>query len=70
MKIISLSQYNEYYEKLNTEQVDFYNRSTNIKCEKCNGIYHYVDSRFTLTSYPPKKSIICNICKDKQYIPV
>lgn len=41
---------------------------TNIKCEKCDGIYRHVDVFTVYTSQPPQKLVSCNVCGDKQYI--
>lgn len=69
-KTITLSEYNAAYEASNAEDTAFYRRSTDIKCEKCEGVYHYEDCRYVLTSFPRKTTVVCNICHDKQFIPV
>ncbi len=66
---ISLDEYINDYKRRKEKEIAFLTRSTNIKCEKCDGIYHHVNSSMVYQSNPPKKAVICNKCKDEQFIP-
>ena len=35
-KPMTLQEYNDKYSKMKEEEMSFYTRSTNIKCEKCD----------------------------------
>jgi hypothetical protein len=65
-KLMTLNQYELKAQQKN--EMYFRTRSTNIACEKCDGIYRHRDSSFSYMSHPPKKSVICDKCKDQQYI--
>ncbi len=69
-KTMTMDQYKDYYNKQKEEEMSFYKRSTNIKCENClEGIYHHIDSRIICTSNPPQQKVQCNNCDDINLIP-
>lgn len=68
-KPMTLEEYKAKAEKDKEEELAFRTRLTNIKCEKCNGVYRYKNSFEKLLTNPPQKIIICDACKDQQYIP-
>lgn len=69
---ISLDEYNkikmEIYEKklesLRVEKIVL----TNIECEKCDGVYKYVNYNMLHASRPPQKEVICTVCGDIRFI--
>lgn len=68
-KPMTLEEYKAKAEKDKEEELAFRTRLTNIKCEKCNGVYRYKNSFEKLLTNPPQKIIICDACKDQQHIP-
>lgn len=66
---ISLEEFKDkFYERYGKESVK--QKDTGIKCQKCSGVYKYVDFHTVLLSKPAQQQVICDACGDKQYIPV
>lgn len=68
-KKMTLDQYKLKAANKREEEMSFRTRSTNIKCDKCDGIYRYKDSFMVFMSNPPQQLVTCDKCKDEQYIP-
>jgi hypothetical protein len=67
-KLKTLQEYNDDFDAiLFSNHKEHY---TNIKCEKCDGRYEYVDFYSVYRIYPPQRQIICDKCGDKKFIRV
>jgi len=69
-KPMTLKEYDAKYAKRQEEERAWSTRSTNIKCEKCDGIYRYVDSFTAYASNPSQQDIKCDKCGDLRLIKV
>lgn len=71
-KLISLEEHNKAQTKLKEEKKEeemaYRTRLTNIKCEKCDGIYRYIDSFEVFVTNKKQTGVICNKCNDTQCI--
>lgn len=61
---------NEYNNKMMDKHNELKLRQTltNVKCEKCDGLYRHKDFYTVYSSNPPQQLVVCVSCGDEQFI--